>query len=135
MREWLMRGRKIEEEIKTIRAAKKAAEDKAVYAGIVINGSGTNGANENKVEQKNLQNLKFEDALNARLEELDNVKTEILRAISIVPSPETRSMMIEYFLCGKCFRIIGKKMNYDTSTVQKRVKEGVRYLSKNFKKK
>lgn len=135
MREWLMRGRKIEEEIKTIMAAKKAAVDKAVYAGIVINGSGTNGANENKVEQKNLQNLKFGEELDMRLEELDKVKTEILRAISIVPNPETRSMMIEYYLCGKCFRIIGKKMNYDTSTVQKRVAEGVRYLSKNFKKK
>ena len=72
--------------------------------------------------------LLLRDEINADIDRLVDLKTEIMKVIDAVPDEDDRCVLEKHFLQGKSYSVIGLKMKYDKDYVYKKIKKALKKI-------
>ncbi len=119
-KEWLLRGWKVNKEIDALIEAQvslKAQAKRCTSSISAIPRGKTQAFCGN--EQIIMRYLQLEDKINSRIDDLVNIKREILEAIDNVDGAELRTLLIYRYIEFKTWEEIAYKMNYSYHYVKK----------------
>ena len=112
-KEWLMRGWRIDKEIKLLREERQKALDIATNITQAIDVSSVKKSRKNSVENKFVIYSEYGERLKKRIEELETVKIEIEKAIRGVEEPTLRQLLLLRYLQMKKWEDVAREINYD----------------------
>ena len=72
--------------------------------------------------------LLLRDEINADIDRLVDLKTEIMKVIDAVPDEDDRCVLEKHFLQGKSYSVIGQEMKYDKDYVYKKIKKALKKI-------
>nr|DAS18940.1 MAG TPA: Protein of unknown function (DUF1492) [Caudoviricetes sp.] len=119
-KEWLLRGWKVNKEIGALieaQASLKAQAKRCTSTIGAVPGAKTQTPHGN--ERFIVSYLQLEEKINSKIDELVNIKMEILAAIESVNVSELRALLIYRYIDFKTWEEIAYKMNYSYHYVKK----------------
>ena len=111
-KEWLNRGRNLNEEINALIKAKEKALYDACNVSIAYDKERVQESQNNSTEAKFTRFADYSKAIDERIDELYKIKQEILKAISGVDNSTYRALLIERYINFKTWEQIADYMNY-----------------------
>ena len=111
-KEWLNRGRNLNEEINALIKAKEKALYDACNVSIAYDKERVQTSQNNSTEAKFTRFADYSKAIDERIDELYKIKQEILKAISGVDNSTYRTLLIERYINFKTWEEIAVYMNY-----------------------
>ena len=117
-REWLMRARDLENRIVALNGSRRRAYERAVSSAAhprevcVIAGGGA-------PDGKAARYAELCGEVEAQIDELNRIRTEILHAIRGVPNSTLATLLIEYYVNGKTWEQVAQCISYSYSQVVK----------------
>ena len=111
-KEWLNRGRNLNEEINALIKAKEKALYDACNVSIAYDKERVQTSQNNSTEAKFTRFADYSKAIDDRIDELYKIKQEILKAISGVDNSTYRTLLIERYINFKTWEEIAVYMNY-----------------------
>ena len=112
-KEWLMRGWRIDKEIKILHEERQKAMDAATNMTQTINVASVKKSRKNSVENKFVIYSEYGERLKKRIEELETVKIEIEKTIREVEEPTLRQLLLLRYLQMKKWEDVASEINYD----------------------
>lgn len=112
-KEWLNRGRNLNEEINALIKAKEKALYDACNVSIAYDKERVQTSQYNSSEMKFSKFADYSKAIDDRIDELYRIKQEILNAIYEVKNSTYRTLLIERYINFKTWEQIAVKINYD----------------------
>ena len=112
-KEWLNRGRNLNEEINALIKAKEKALYDACNVSIAYDKERVQTSQNNSTETKLTRFADYSKAIDERIDELYKIKQEILKAISGVDNSTYRTLLIERYINFKTWERIAVDINYD----------------------
>ena len=112
-KEWLNRGRNLNEEINALINAKEKALYDACNVSIAYDKERVQTSQYNSSEMKFSKFADYSKAIDDRIDELYRIKQEILNAIYEVKNSTYRTLLIERYINFKTWEQIAVKINYD----------------------
>ena len=125
--EKLESARYVDREIDALKKAKNQALANTVYLSPTF-GEAVQGSRGNSSERKNIAYSCYTEQLDVMSTKLMETKNEALRIIDLLPDPADRVMLIEYFINGLKPYKIAPIVNFETSTVKKRIRKALAFL-------
>ena len=126
VKEWLMRGWRLNEEIDSLEADKRAAYGRLVAATYWPDETPVSGTREVHLTENLMQ---MAELVNRRTDELIGIKNEIWVAIFEVRNPQYRELLIKRYIEFKTNRVIAEEMHYCEKTIQRIHKKALEALS------
>lgn len=126
-KEWLMRARNLENQIIALNSSRQRAYDRAVSTTarpreVCIISGGEPG-------NKATHYVELCEEIEAQIDELNRIRTEILHAIRGVQNPILATLLIEYYVNGKTWEQVAGCINYSYSdTVQEKHPKAIRAI-------
>ena len=111
-KEWLNRGRNLNEEINALIKAKEKALYDACNVSIAYDKERVQESQNNSTEAKFTRFADYSKAIDERIDELYKIKQEILKAISGVDNSTYRALLIERYINFKTWEQTADYMNY-----------------------
>lgn len=117
-KEWLMRARKLENRIIALNGSKQRAYNRAVSSTArprevcVVSGGDASG-------NKAVRYVELCEEVEAQIDELNRIRTEILHAIRGVQDSTLATLLIEYYINGRTWEQVAVCLNYSYSQVVK----------------
>lgn len=111
VKEWLMRGWKIDGEINSLIYARDRAYERAL-GGAVGNGEKVQSSRGNVEEDLRISYMVFTEKINKRIKELNKINDEIYSAIGKVENSCLRTLLIERYINYKTWEQIGTALGY-----------------------
>ncbi|MBR2502793.1 MAG: sigma-70 family RNA polymerase sigma factor [Oscillospiraceae bacterium] len=127
--EKLESARFVDREIEALRKAKNQALANTVYLSPTFS-EAVQGSKGNSSERKNIAYSSYTEQLDVMSTKLMETKNEALRIIYLLPDPADRVILVEYFINGLKPYQIGPIVNFETSTVKKRIRKALAFLEK-----
>ncbi len=84
--------------------------------------------NDRAFEHRMEKYLLLRDEINADIDRLVDLKTEIMKVIDAVPDEDDRCVLEKHFLQGKSYTVIGLEMKYDKDYVYKKIKKALKKI-------
>ena len=112
-KEWLNRGRNLNEEINALIKAKEKALYDACNVSIAYDKERVQTSQNNSTEAKFTRFADYSKEIDDRINELYKIKQEILKAISGVDNSTYRTLLIERYINFKTWERIAVDINYD----------------------
>lgn len=112
-KEWLNRGRNLNEEINALIKAKEKALYDACNVSIAYDKERVQTSQYNSSEMKFSKFADYSKAIDDRIDELYKIKYEIFKAISNVENGTYRTLLIERYINFESWEQIANNMNYD----------------------
>ena len=112
-KEWLNRGRNLNEEINALIKAKEKALYDACNVSIAYDKERVQTSQYNSSEMKFSKFADYSKAIDDRIDELYKIKYEIFKAISNVENGTYRTLLIERYINFESCEQIANNMNYD----------------------
>ena len=88
----------------------------------------TGGRDGRSLEERMQRYLLLRDEINADIDALVDLKTEIMKVIDAVPDEDCRYVLEEHFLQGKSYTIIADELSYSLRSVKYLVKKALTML-------
>ena len=82
------------------------------------------GHDSRSFERRMEKYILLRDEINADIDALVDLKTEIMKVIDAVPDEDDRCVLEKHFLQGKSYTVIGQEMKYDKDYVYKIIIKG-----------
>lgn len=111
-KDWLNRGRNLNEEINALIKAKEKALYDACNVSFAYDKDRVQTSRNNSTETKFTRFADYSKAIDERIDELYKIKQEILKAISGVDNSTYRALLIERYINFKTWEQIADYMNY-----------------------
>ena len=121
-RQWLNRARKIDREIDKDLELIRHTRDRLTNVTQALDAITVSGT---KDPHKFDSLVEMEDAINAKIDELVNIKTEIFRLLSRLPNRNQRLALIAYYLDMKTWEQVAVDMYYSYDNVMRLRKLGL----------
>lgn len=121
-RQWLNRARKIDREINQDLELIRHTHERLTNVTQVLDAITVSGT---KDPHKFDSLVEMEDAINAKIDELVNIKTEIFRLLSRLPNRNQRLALIAYYLDMKTWEQVAVDMYYSYDNVMRLRKLGL----------
>ena len=86
------------------------------------------GYDDRAFEHRMEKYLLLRDEINADIDRLVDLKTEIMKVIDAVPDEDDRCVLEKHFLQGKSYSVIGQEMKYDKDYVYKKIKKALKKI-------
>ena len=86
------------------------------------------GHDDRAFEHRMEKYLLLRDEINADIDRLVDLKTEIMKVIDAVPDEDCRCVLEKHFLQGKSYTVIGQEMKYDKDYVYKKTKKALKKI-------
>jgi DNA-directed RNA polymerase specialized sigma subunit len=86
------------------------------------------GHDDRAFEHRMEKYLLLRDEINADIDRLVDLKTEIMMVIDAVPDEDDRCVLEKHFLQGKSYTVIGQEMKYDKDYVYKKIKKALKKI-------
>ena len=86
------------------------------------------GHDDRAFEHRMEKYLLLRDEINADIDRLVDLKTEIMKVIDAVPDEDDRCVLEKHFLQGKSYSVIGQEMKYDKDYVYKKIKKALKKI-------
>ena len=86
------------------------------------------GHDDRAFEHRMEKYLLLRDEINADIDRLVDLKTEIMKVIDAVPDEDDRCVLEKHFLQGKSYTVIGLEMKYDKDYVYKKIKKALKKI-------
>ena len=86
------------------------------------------GHDDRAFEHRMEKYLLLRDEINADIDRLVDLKTEIMMVIDAVPDEDDRCVLEKHFLQGKSYTVIGQEMKYDKDYVYKKTKKALKKI-------
>ena len=86
------------------------------------------GHDDRAFEHRMEKYLLLRDEINADIDRLVDLKTEIMKVIDAVPDEDCRCVLEKHFLQGKSYTVIGLEMKYDKDYVYKKIKKALKKI-------
>ena len=87
------------------------------------------GGHDDRVFEHRMEKyLLLRDEINADIDRLVDLKTEIMKVIDAVPDEDDRCVLEKHFLQGKSYSVIGQEMKYDKDYVYKKIKKALKKI-------
>ena len=86
------------------------------------------GHDDRAFEHRMEKYLLLRDEINADIDRLVDLKTEIMQVIDAVPDEDCRCILEKHFLQGKSYTVIGQEMKYDKDYVYKKIKKALKKI-------
>lgn len=118
-KEWLKRGRRLNYEIEQLKIAKQKAFELACGGAVDTSNEKVQGNNDNGTERKFISYVAYEEIIDKRIDQLTQIKTEILEAINNVPGSAYRAVLIAYYVNCKAWEEIAEELHYSERTVHR----------------
>ena len=112
-KEWLNRGRNLNEEISALIKAKEKALYDACNVSIAYDKERVQTSQNNSTEAKFTRFVDYSKAIDERIDELYKIKLEIFKAISAVENGTYRTLLIERYINFESWEQVADNMNYD----------------------
>lgn len=113
-KEWLLRARRMDRRIGALKETKQTAFDRATSATAVPKETpGCGGAQESKSERYAVLSAEIDE----QIEELNQVRTEILQAIREIQDSTLATLILEYYVNGKTWEEVAVSVGYSYSHV------------------
>lgn len=111
-KEWLNRGRNLNEEINALIKAKEKALYDACNVSIAYDKERVQTSQNNSTEAKFTRFADYSKYIDERIDKLYKIKQEILKAVSAVDNSTYRALLIERYINFKTWEQIADYMNY-----------------------
>lgn len=121
-RQWLNRARKIDREINQDLELIRHTHERLTNVTQALDAITVSGT---KDPHKFDSLVEMEDAINAKIDELVNIKTEIFRLLSRLPNRNQRLALIAYYLDMKTWEQVAVDMYYSYDNVMRLRKLGL----------
>ena len=86
------------------------------------------GHDDRAFEHRMEKYLLLRDEINADIDRLVDLKTEIMKVIDAVPDEDDRCVLEKHFLQGKSYTVIRQEMKYDKDYVYKKIKKALKKI-------
>ena len=86
------------------------------------------GHDDRAFEHRMEKYLLLRDEINADIDRLVDLKTEIMKVIDAVPDEDDRCVLEKHFLQGKSYTVISLEMKYDKDYVYKKIKKALKKI-------
>ena len=86
------------------------------------------GHDDRAFENRMAKYLQLRDEINADIDRLVDLKTEIMKVIDAVPDEDCRCVLEKHFLQGKSYTVIAMEMKYGRRTVVRLLEKGLNFL-------
>lgn len=127
---WLGRARGIDREIDTLLAAKDEAREQLTK---ITQSYQSDGAQTTKDPHKFDRLVELESIIDEKVDELVNVKTEILAEINKIESGKQRTVLVDYYVRCMTFEEIAVATGRSFRNVAYTKKRGVQAVEKNLR--
>ena len=84
------------------------------------------GHDDRAFENRMAKYLQLRDEINADIDRLVDLKTEIMKMIDAVPDEDCRCVLEKHFLQGKSYTVIGLEMGYTKKTISRLVMKAIK---------
>lgn len=108
-KEWLSRGRRIEQEIEALESARRETYDRLTRMVVATDGVRAKGTKDPHAFDAYAA---FENQINRRVEKLVSIKTEIVSAVNKVKDARYRTLLIDRYVRGMTWEQIAVEMHY-----------------------
>lgn len=112
-KDWLKRGWKLNDEIKTLLEEKEEAFLMACKATSTSDGERVQTTRQNSSEKRFINYADYDSLINCRIDELFEIKKEILKAINAIDSSVYRTLLINRYIKFKTWEQIAVILDYD----------------------
>lgn len=112
LRAWLDRGRLMDKEIEQMLLAKEALFSQACGTSGSVWQERVQAGRENRSERKLISLIRLGEAIDRRIDELVSVREQILAAVSALPDPLLRTLLIARYINFQGWEQIAEDMNY-----------------------
>ena len=111
-KEWLSRGRKLNNEVNELLEARDEAF--AVACGAAVSyGERVQCTKRNSTENKFINYANYTSMIDKKIDELYGYKEEIMQAINRIDNSTYRALLIAYYVNCKNWEQVAKSINYD----------------------
>ena len=86
------------------------------------------GHDDRAFEHRMEKYLLLRDEINADIDRLVDLKTEIMKVIDAVPDEDCRCVLEKHFLQGKSYTVIGQEMGYARLTIIRLSKKAIDFV-------
>lgn len=118
-KEWLSRGRRIDERIKELEAEKQAAFEQAISTVGHPQPDKVQTSSGNKSEEQMVKYAHYAELIDNKLNELITVRAEIIEAIYSVPDPILSELLFLRYIKHMKWEEIAERMGYNYYHVRK----------------
>ena len=133
VKEWLMRGRNLEAEIKQLEKAKTDAFVKACGGAIDTSVERVQGGGGNGTEEKFLKYIEYDRMINERVGELMAVKAEIIKCINAVEKTIYRAVLIAYYINCMTWEKVAEELGYEVRWIYQLHKKAIKDIVIHYK--
>jgi len=120
-KQWLMRGWKLEGEIKALEEAKKRALERAASVTAALSEDRVQTSEYNRQEEAITRYIDYELLIDRQTDRLIDIRTEITKAIFALESSTLRTLLLKRYLEFKPWERIAEEMGYDADHVRKKL--------------
>lgn len=113
-KEWLLRGRRIEREIDALDAARRETFERLTSATAQTDSVHAQGSKDPHALEAYAA---LADKVDHRIADLISVRVEIIEAISSLPNPIHREILLNYYVRGLSWREVADLEHYDIRSV------------------
>ena len=130
---WLNRAFHAEKKLNALKRLKKRDKERAndISAGNSGDIKGKSDTRQNNVEKVLITLASSEEKYDKFLEEYNNLRIEIEKAIETLHDDELEAIFIDRYLNYMTMEQIAEEMNYSISTVKRRYNDGIEKLNLN----
>ena len=112
-KQWLMRGWKLEGEIKALEEAKKRALERAASVTVRLSEDKVQTSEYNRQEEAIARYIDYELLIDQQTDRLIDIRTEITKAIFALENSTLRTLLLKRYLEFKPWEQIAEEMGYD----------------------
>jgi hypothetical protein len=128
VKEWLKRGRKLDAEINQLLIAKQNAFELVCGGAVDTSAERVQSSKDNTTERNLVNYIAYEELIKCRIDELVNVKTEILEAINDIPNPTYRTLLTAYYINCKTWEQVAEDLHYSVRAIHRMHGEALRLV-------
>ncbi|MBS6563948.1 MAG: DUF1492 domain-containing protein [Clostridiales bacterium] len=111
-KQWLLRGWKLESELKALEEAKKRALERAVSVTAKFNEDKVQAGEHNRQEEAIARYIDYELLIEQQTDRLIDIRMEITKAIFALENSTLRTLLLKRYLEFKPWEQIAEEMNY-----------------------
>ena len=112
-KQWLLRGWRLEGELKALEEAKKRALERAASVTAALSEDRVQTSEYNRQEEAIARYIDYELLIDRQTDRLIDIRTEITKAIFALESSTLRTLLIKRYLEFKPWEQIAEEMGYD----------------------
>ncbi|MBO5060251.1 MAG: DUF1492 domain-containing protein [Clostridia bacterium] len=132
-KEWLRQGRKLEQEVRTLREQKDQAFALVCGSSISYGSDRVQASCKNTAEDKLITYLKYANMLESKIVELLNYRAEMIKAIGMVNDVRYRILLTAYYVNCNTWEQVAELMVYDLRWVHRLHGEALKAIESHYK--